>query len=99
MQADERLDIVRSAVHDAFAARSLAITPGLRFWLDELDPALDAVALIRLAWECRDATDFLRRAAKLARKDPRRTGRRGRSEGGRGWTREDLYERGRSRTD
>ena len=61
-RADERLDILRNAVRDAFAARCLAVTPDLRRWLDEVDPALDAVALIRLAWECRDADDFLRRA-------------------------------------
>ena len=63
-RADERLDIVRSAVRDAFAARSLAVTPGLRSWLDEAEPTLDAVELIRLAWECRDADDFLSRAAE-----------------------------------
>ncbi len=61
-RADERLDLVRRTVRDAFAARSLSITPGLQSWLDEANPALDAVALIRLAWECRDADDFLRRA-------------------------------------
>lgn len=61
-RTNERLDILRNAVRDAFAARSLAVAPDLRRWLDEADPALDAVALIRLAWECRDADDFLRRA-------------------------------------
>lgn len=61
-RADERLDIMRSAVRDAFTARSIAVTPALESWLDDLDPALDAVALIRLAWECRDVDDFLRRA-------------------------------------
>ena len=66
-RADERLDLVRRTVRDAFAARSLSITPGLQSWLDEANPALDAVALIRLAWECRDADDFLRRA--LAARD------------------------------
>ena len=89
-RADERLNIVRNAVHDAFEARSLAITPSLRSWLDEADPALEAVELIRLAWKCRDADDFLSRAAAW---------RRARGESGRGWTREELYERSRSRTD
>ncbi len=89
-RADERLDIVRSAVQDAFTARSLAITPGLRSWLNEADPALVPVELIRLAWECRDADDFLSRAAAAPR---------ARSGGGRGWTREELYGRGRARTD
>ena len=41
-RAEERLDIVRSAVRDAFAARALAITPALRTWLDEVDQAPDA---------------------------------------------------------
>ncbi len=48
-RAEERLDIVRSAVRDAFAARALAITPALRTWLDEVDQAPDAAAIIRLA--------------------------------------------------
>ncbi len=61
-RANERLDILRSAVRDAFAARFLALTPGLRSWLGEPDPTRDTVALIRLAWECRDADDFLHRA-------------------------------------
>ena len=61
-RAEERLDIVRSAVRDAFAARALAITPALRTWLDEVDQAPDAAAIIRLAWECGDADDFVRRA-------------------------------------
>ncbi len=61
-RADERLDLVRRTVRDAFAARSLSITPGLQSWLNGANPALDAVALIRLAWKCRDADDFLRRA-------------------------------------
>ena len=61
-RADERLDLVRRTVRDAFAARSLSITPGLQSWLDGANPALDAVALIRRAWKCRDADDFLRRA-------------------------------------
>lgn len=61
-RADERLDILRNAVGEAFAARSLALTPDLRRWLAEAGPELDAVALIRLAWECRGADDFLRRA-------------------------------------
>ena len=64
-RAEERVDIVRSAVRDAFAARALAITPALRTWLDEVDKAPDAAAIISLAWECRDADDFLRRARFL----------------------------------
>ena len=64
-RAEERLDIVRSAVRDAFAARALATTPALRTWLDEVDQALDAVPIIRLAWDCRDADDFVRRARFL----------------------------------
>ena len=64
-RAEERLDIVRSAVRDAFAARALAITPALRTWLDEVDQAPDAAAIIRLAWECGDADDFVRRARFL----------------------------------
>lgn len=61
-RAAERLNIIRSAVRDAFTARSIATTPALESWLDAADPALDALALIRLAWQCRDADDFLRRA-------------------------------------
>ena len=37
--------------------------------------------------------------AATARQEARQTGRRARSQGSRGWTREELYERGRSRTD
>ena len=59
------MDIVRSAVRDAFAARALATTPTLRTWLDEVDQALDAAPIIRLAWDCRDADDFVRRARLL----------------------------------
>ena len=65
-RAEERLDIVRSAVRDAFAARALATTPALRTWLDEVEQAPDAAALIRLAWECRDADDFVCRARRHA---------------------------------
>ena len=64
-RAEERLDIVRSAVREAFAARALAMTPALRTWLDEVDQAPDPAAIIRLAWECRDADDFVRRARFL----------------------------------
>ena len=64
-RAEERLDIVRSAVPEAFAARALPITPALRTWLEEVDQAPDAAAIISLAWECRDADDFLRRARSL----------------------------------
>ena len=65
-RAEERLDIVRSAVPEAFAARALAITPALRTWLEEVDQAPDAAAIIRLAWECREADDFVRRARRHA---------------------------------
>lgn len=63
-RTEERRDIVQSAVRDAFAARSITISPALRAWLDddvELDRA--AAAIIRLAWQCRDAEDFLRQVA------------------------------------
>lgn len=37
--------------------------------------------------------------AATARQEARQAGRRARGQGGRGWTREELYERGGSRTD
>ena len=37
--------------------------------------------------------------AATARQEARQAGRRTRGQGSRGWTREELYERGRSRTD
>ena len=61
-RAEAQCDIVRTAVHQAFAARGLVVTATLRSWLDDLADAPDAPALIREAWECSDADDFLRRA-------------------------------------
>ena len=58
----ERLEIVRVAVHEALAARGLAPPPALGSWFEQLDHIADPAPLIRLAWECRDADDFLRRA-------------------------------------
>ena len=60
-RAEERLEIVRVAVQEALAARGLATTLALRSWFKQLDHVADPVPLIRLAWECRDAEDFLRR--------------------------------------
>ena len=66
-RTEERRDIVRSAVRDAFNARSLTITPTLRAWLDD-DVVLNRAAapIIRLAWQCRDADDFLRQVGGAA---------------------------------
>ena len=60
-RAEERLEIVRVAVPEALAARGLATTPALRSWFEQLDHVADPAPLIRLAWECRDAEDFLSR--------------------------------------
>ena len=60
-RAEERLEIVRVAVPEALAARGLATTPALRSWFEQLDHVADPAPLIRLAWECRDADDFLSR--------------------------------------
>lgn len=67
IRSEERRDLARSAVRDAFAARSLTITRALRVWLDD-DVELDrtAASIIRLAWQCRDADDFLRQVSKTA---------------------------------
>ena len=64
-RTEERRDIVQSAVRDAFAARSITISTALRAWLDddvELDRA--AATIVRLAWQCRDAEDFLRQVGR-----------------------------------
>ena len=62
IRSEERRDIVQSAVRDAFVARSLTITPALRAWLDDdVEPnRAAALPIIRLAWQCHDAEDFLR---------------------------------------
>ena len=60
-RTEERRDIVQSAVRDAFAARALTVTPALRAWLnDDVELNRAAAPIIRLAWQCRDAGDFLR---------------------------------------
>lgn len=58
-RAEARVEVARSAVLAAFAARGLATTEGLRSLLAELDRVTEAAPLIRLAWTCRDADDFL----------------------------------------
>ncbi len=67
IRSEERGQIVRRAVRDAFAARALTITPALRTWLDD-DVELNRAAapIIRLAWQCRDAEDFLRQVGGAA---------------------------------
>lgn len=61
---EAELDIVRAAVPAAFDARGLAVTAPLRAWLAALDRVPDAAEPIGIAWECRDADDFLRRARR-----------------------------------
>ena len=66
-RTEERRDIVQSAVRDAFSARSLTITLALRSWLDDdVELNLAAAPIIRLAWQCSDADDFLRQVGRTA---------------------------------
>ncbi len=66
-RTEERRDIVQSAVRDAFAARSLTVTPALRAWLhDDVVLKRAAAPIIRLAWQCHDADDFLRQVGGTA---------------------------------
>lgn len=61
-RAEAQLEMLRLAVPRALSGRGITVTLRLQAWLDEIDQAADAPALIELALRCRDADDFLRHA-------------------------------------
>ncbi len=54
-------EVVRATVTEAFVSRGVPVSNALRRWLAEFDDASDPAGVIRLAFTCRDADEFLRR--------------------------------------
>ena len=54
-------EVVRTTVAEAFAVRGMPVSNALRQWLAGFDGSPDPATVIRLAFTCRDADEFLRR--------------------------------------
>ena len=63
-------DLVRAAVAEAFVSRGIPISDALRQWLAGFDDSSDPAGVIRLAFTCRDADEFLRRVESGAEAAP-----------------------------
>ncbi len=60
-RAEGGQEMARSLVRQALQARDVAITPAVEAWLERLSATTDTAAAVRVAVECCDAEDFLRR--------------------------------------
>ena len=54
-------ELVRAAVAEAFVSRGIPVSVALKRWLAGCDDSSDPAGVIRLAFSCRDAGEFLRR--------------------------------------
>ena len=60
-------DLVRAAVAEAFVSRGIPVAVPLRQWLAGFDDSSDPAGVIRLAFTCRDADEFLQRVEAAER--------------------------------
>ena len=57
-------ELVRAAVTEAFVSRGIPVSVALKRWLANFGGSSDPAGVIRLAFTCRDAGEFLRRVAE-----------------------------------
>ncbi len=60
-------DLVRAAVSEAFGSRGIPVSSALRQWLARSENPSDLAGVIRLAFTCRDADEFLHRVEAAER--------------------------------
>lgn len=58
-------ELVRAAVAEAFVSRGIPVSVALKRWLANFDDSSDPAGVIRLAFTCRDAAEFLRRVDEI----------------------------------
>ena len=58
-------ELVRAAVTEAFVSRGIPVSVALKRWLAGCDGSSDPAGVIRLAFTCRDAGEFLRRVDEM----------------------------------
>ena len=59
------VELVRAAVTEAFVSRGIPVSVALKRWLAGCDDSSDPAGVIRLAFTCRDAAEFLRRVDEM----------------------------------
>ena len=60
-------ELVQRTVTEAFASRGIRVSAALRQWLAGFDDSSDPAAVIRFAFSCGDADEFLRRIDEMDR--------------------------------